>query len=143
MKYNLSILDNRNGSTEYINKINHFDDIRSDIVFNIDNFLESGTYEYLDVKNIAYLSIYEGLSDLCENDIIAWFHELSVHLETKIYIDFDEPEFSPKFGLSWCINGYQRSVVFDMQNDDNDIPYTRYNTVMECKPFHMQSESSN
>lgn len=31
-----------------------------------------------------------------------------------------------KFGLVWCIDGNQRSVVFDMEDADKNIPYKRY-----------------
>lgn len=129
-KYNLSILDSRSGTMQCINKIPNNKDSRADIVFNIDTFFESNIYPYSDVKSFAYLSIYDELDTFDENDIMLWFHELSTYLKSKIYIDFDEPECSSKFGLAWCIDGYKRSVVLDMEDQDNDIPYKRY---MKCE----------
>lgn len=95
-----------------------------DIYMTFSNLSENSIDLFADVKTRLEINISENV-ELLFGDMYNWFHDLSLHLNSKVYVDFDEPLGSPKFGLAWCIDGNKRSVVFNVE-DDEDIPNLRY-----------------
>ncbi len=75
-----------------------------------------GTYigEYTDIKIRSYVTFSENINMLT-GEFLLWLNEVSISLETKVYVDIELQNSTFGFSTSWCINGRTRSIVFEAE----------------------------